>query len=86
MGKKHWYEHVPKLVDTSDKCKVIVLWNQLKTDKTIQSNKPGTIIRDSEEGTYVLIGIETSGNKNSIKVGTEEVLIYKDLTLQTRRM
>ena len=27
-GQKHWYEHVPKLVETSQGGKVTILWNQ----------------------------------------------------------
>jgi len=28
MDKKHWYEHVPKSVETSQGSKVNILWNQ----------------------------------------------------------
>ena len=52
--KKHWYEHVPKSVETSQKGKVTILWNQqVQTDRTIPNNKPGTIIHDNEKGMYV---------------------------------
>jgi len=41
IGKKHWYEHVPKSVETSQGGKVTVLWNQqVETDRTIHNNKP----------------------------------------------
>ena len=41
LDKKQWYEHVPKLVETSEGGKVTILWNQrAQTDRTIPSNKP----------------------------------------------
>ena len=52
LVKKHWYEHVPKLVETSQEGKVTILWNQqIQTDRTIPNNKPDVIIRDNEKGT-----------------------------------
>jgi len=39
LDKKHWYEHVPKSVETSQGGKVTILWNQqVQTDRTIPSN------------------------------------------------
>ena len=68
MGKKHWYEHVPKLVETSQGGKVTVLWNQqVQTDTIIPNNRPDIIIRDNEEGTCMLIDVEISGDRNVIK-------------------
>jgi hypothetical protein len=50
LDTKQWYEHVPKLAETSRGGKVIILWNkQLQTDRTIPNNKPGTVIRDNEK-------------------------------------
>jgi len=38
LDKKHWYEHVPKSVQTSQGGKVTILWNQqVQTDRTIAS-------------------------------------------------
>ena len=43
--KKHWYEHVPKSVETSKGGKVTILWNQqVQTDRTTPNNKPDVII------------------------------------------
>jgi len=48
--KKHWYEHVPKSVETSQGDKVTILWNQqIQTDRTNPNNKPHIIIRDNEK-------------------------------------
>ena len=52
LDKKHWYEHVPKSVETSQGVKVTILRNQqVLTDRTVPNNKPGVIIRDNEKGT-----------------------------------
>ena len=72
LDKKHWYEHVPKSVDTSKGGKVIILWNQqVQTDRTIPNNKPGIIIRDNEAGTCMLIDVAISGDRNVIKKEAE---------------
>ena len=50
LDKKHWYEHVPKSVETSQGSKVTILWNQqIQTDRTIPNNKPDIIIHDNEK-------------------------------------
>ena len=68
LDKKHWYEHVPKSVETSKGGKVTILWNQqVQTDRTIPNNKPDIIIRDNETGTCMLIEVAFSGDGNMIK-------------------
>ena len=80
--KKHWYEHVPKSVETSKGGKVTILRNQqVQTDRTIPNNKPDIIIRDNEAGTCMLIDVAISGDRNVIKKETENILKYKDLTI-----
>jgi len=82
--KKHWYEHVPKSVETSRGGKV---WNQqIQTDRTIPNNKPDIIIRDNEKGTCMLINVEISGHRNVIKKEAEKILEYKDLTIKIQCM
>jgi len=83
LDKKHWYEHVPKSVETGQRGKVTVLWNQqVQTDRTIPNNKPGTIIHDNEKGTCMLIDVAISGDRNVIKKEAEKILKYKDLTIE----
>ena len=54
-GQKHWYEHLPKSVETSQGGKVTILWNQqVQTDRTVPNNKPDIIIRDNEAGTCIV--------------------------------
>ena len=87
LDKKHWYEHVPKSVETSQGGKVTILWNQqVQTDRTIPNNKPDIIIRDNEKGTCMLIDVAISGDRNVIKKEAEKVLKYKDLTIEIQRM
>ena len=85
--KKHWYEHVPKSVETSQEGKVTILWNQqVRTDRTICNNKPDVIIRDNEKGTCMLIDVAISGDINVIKKEAEKILKYKDITIEIQRM
>jgi hypothetical protein len=73
LDKKHWYEHVPKSVETSQGSKVTILWNQqVQTDRTIPNNKPDIIIQDNEKGTYMLIDVAISGDRNVIKKRSRE--------------
>ena len=68
LDKKHWYEHVPKSVETGQGGKVTILWNQqVQTDRTIPNNKPDIIIRDNEKGTCVFIDVAISADRNVIK-------------------
>jgi len=87
LDKKHWYELVPKSVETSQGGKVTMLWSQrVQTDRTIPSNKPDIIIHDNEKGTCMLIDIAISGDRNMIKKEAEKILKYKDLTIEIQRM
>jgi hypothetical protein len=68
LDKRHWYEHVPKSVETGQGGNVTILWNQqVQTDRTIPNNKPDIIIRDNEKRTCMLIDFAISGNINVIK-------------------
>jgi hypothetical protein len=51
----------------------------LKTDRTILSNKPDIEIRVNKGGKRVLINIALSENRNVIKNKTENILKYKAL-------
>ena len=87
LDKKHWYEHVPKLVETNKGGKVTVLWNQqVQTDKTIPNNNSDIIIGDNEKGTCVLIDVAIWGDGNVVKKGAEKILKYKDMTIEIQRL
>jgi len=63
------------------------LWNQeVKTERTIPTNKPDIIIRDNEKGTCMLIDVAISGDRNVIKREAEKILKYKDLTIEVQHM
>ena len=83
LGSEHWYELVPKMVETIHEGKVIMLWNlQVQTDRTVRDNKPDSIIRDNEKGTRVLIEGAILGDRNVIKGEAEKILKYKNLTIE----
>ena len=86
LDNKHWYDHVPKSVETSHEDKVTILWNQVRTDRTIPNNKPDIIIRDNKQGTYILIDVAIVGDRNMIKKEAEKTLKHKDLIIEIQRM
>ena len=75
MGTKHRYEHVPKSVETTQGGKVTILWNQqVRTDRTILTNKTDIIMRDNEKRTCILIDVAISGDSNDIRKEAEQML------------
>jgi len=58
----------------------------MQTDRTIPNNKPDTIIRGNDKGTYVLKYVENSGDRNVIKKGAGKILNYIDLIIEIRCM
>ena len=86
-NNEHWYEHVPKSIETSQGGKVTISWNQeIQTDGTIPNNKPDILIRDNEKGTCMLIDVAISGDRIVIKKEAEKILKYKDLTIEAECM
>jgi hypothetical protein len=82
LDKKHWYEHVPESIETSQGGKVTILCNQqVQTDRTIPNNKPDIIIRDNEKRTCRLIDVAIPRDRNVIKKEAEKILKYEDLTI-----
>ena len=87
LGTKHRYEHVPNLVETTQAGKVTILWNQpVRTDRTIHNNKTDIVIRDNEKRTCIVIDVAISADTNVIKKEAEQILKYKDLTVEIERM
>ena len=75
LDKKHWYDYLPKSVETSQEGKVSILWNrQVQTDRTIPNNKPDITSRDNEKGTYMLTDVAITGDRNVIKKEAEKIL------------
>jgi len=87
LDKEHWYEHVPKSVERSQGDKVTISWyQQIQIDRTIPNNKPDIIIRDNGKRTRKLIFVAISGDRNVIKKEAENILKYKDLTIEIQSM
>jgi len=87
LENERWYDHVPKLAETDREGKVTVLWiQQVETDRTIRDNKPDTIVRDNEKGTYIFIYAAISGDRKMIKKEAEKILKHKDLTMEIQRV
>ena len=84
MDNKHWYEHVPKSVETSQGVKVTILWNQqIQPDTTSPNNKPGIIIHDDKKGTCVLMDVAISGDRNVIKRKSRSFKIWRSCNRNT---
>ena len=74
LDKKHWHEHLPESVETSQGGKITILWNQqVQTDRTIPNNKPDIIIRDNKQGTCMSVDVAVSGDRNVIKKEAEKI-------------
>jgi hypothetical protein len=58
----------------------------VQTDRTIPNNKPDIVIRDNENGTYMLIDVVVPVDRNVIQKGAEKILKYKDLTIEIQHM
>jgi hypothetical protein len=86
IDNEHWYEHIPKSVETSQEGKVTIYWNQVQTNRTILNNKPDILIRDNGKGTCMLIDVAILGDRNVIKKEAKKILKYKDLITEIQRM
>jgi hypothetical protein len=87
LGNKGWFDHVPKLVETSHEGKVIIVWSQhLRNDITFPNNKLDIKIRDSKKETCMLIDVAISGDRSAIKKEAEKILKYKDLIIESQGM
>ena len=58
----------------------------MQRDGTFLKNKPDVIIRYHKEGTCTLIDVTISGGRKVVKAAAEEILKYKDLTIEIQRM
>ena len=87
LDKKHWFEHVPKSVETNQGGKITELWNrQVQTDRTLPNNKPDIVIRGNEKGICMLIDVAISGDRSVIRKEAQKILKHKDLTIEIQRM
>ena len=57
----------------------------MQTDITIPDNKPDTITHDNNNGTFMLIYVAVSGERQVIKKEAEKILKHRDLTKEKER-
>jgi len=82
LDNEHWYDHLPKSVETSYEGKVTILWNQqMRTNRTIPNNKLDFITSDNKKGTCMLMDVAISGDRYVFKKAAEKILKYKDLII-----
>jgi hypothetical protein len=87
LGNKHWYDHVPKLVEMSYEGKINQILEPASANhRTIPNDKPDIIIRDSKPGTCMLIDVAIPGDRNVMKKEAEKILKYQDLIMDIHRM
>ena len=87
VENEHWYDHVPKRVETSHEGKVTILRNQqVQTDRTVPCKKADNIIRDDKQGACMLIDDAIAGDRNVIKEEAEKILKYKNLIIEIHHM
>jgi len=80
LDNEHWYEQVPKLVETSHAGKVVILRNeQGQTDSSTNNEKSDILIPDNEEETRMLTDVAISRDRNVIKKEAEKILKYRTL-------
>lgn len=54
----------------------------MQTDRTIPNTKPDVIINDNDKRTYILIDFAIYGDRKVITKEVEEILKYKELTIE----
>jgi hypothetical protein len=58
----------------------------VQTDSTIPNTKPDITFRDNKNGTWMLIDVVISGDKNVIQQEPENILKYENRTSDIERM
>ena len=82
---EHWYEHKPQQVVEGDN--VTLLWNfPIRTDRTIQANRPDIIVKDFKEKTCLLINMSIPTDQNVPAKELDKLSKYKDLEKEIQRM
>ena len=55
----------------------------MHTDRTFLNNKPDIKIREKKKIACLLIDVDTSGDRNVVKIEAEKILKYKRLIIET---
>ena len=80
-----WYEHEPlPVIDTP---KVTILWYfPIRTDRTIQANRPDIVIKHKQNKTCQLIYMSVPSDSNISAKEFEKLSKYKDLEIEIAKM
>ena len=80
-----WYEHKP--LPVMDTPKVIILWDfPIRTDRTIQANRPDRVIKHTQNKLCQLIDISLPSNSNISAKESEKLSKYEDLEIEIAEM
>ena len=80
-----WYEHKP--LPVMDTPKVIILWDfPIRTDRTIQANRPDRVIKHTQNKLCQLIDISLPSNSNIFAKESEKLSKYEDLEIEIAEM
>ena len=80
-----WYEHKPiPVIETAN---VTILWDfSIRTDRTIQANRPDIVVREKKSETCLLIEVSVPSDANISVKEFEKIRKYKDLEIEIRKM
>ena len=82
---EHWYEHKPQPVVEGDN--VTLLWDfPIRTDRTIQSNRPDIIVKDLKEKPCFLIDMSIPTDQNTSAKEFDKLSKYKDLEIEIKNV
>ena len=80
-----WYEHKP--LPAIDRTHVTILWDfPIRTDRTIQANRPDIVIKDKLNKKCKLIDMSVPSDNNVSAKEFEKLSKYKDLEIEVSRM
>ena len=78
-----WYQHIP-VVNTP---KVTIFWDfPIRTDITIQANRPDTVIKHKQNKTCQFIDMSVPSDSNISAKKFEKLSKYKDLDIEIAKM
>lgn len=81
----NWYEHKPSPVTEGNN--VTILWDfPVRTDRTIQANRPDIIIKDFGNNSCLLIDMSVPCDKNVSVKEFDKLSKYKDLEIEIQKM
>ena len=78
--ERNWWEHKPKVIENKN---TTILWDfDIHTDKTIQENRPGIVIKNHNDKTCFLIDMSVPSDTNVPLKIFEKLSKFKDLEIE----